>query len=89
MDILTYNLDCNIWDLERRSQKVVKEMKLRAAYSHTNGASRRGIFHYDNPVYPYIATAVGKGLWNLSEYEAELSKVFVEYAIDPTVRGTH
>ena len=70
-------------------QKIVKEMKLRAAYSHTKGAARRGIFHFDNPVYPYVATAIGKGKWNLSEYVAELSKVFSEYGIDPSFRGSH
>lgn len=52
-----------------------------------SGTPKRGIVHYDSSIYPYIATAVVKGFWNFSEYTEELSKVFKEYSIDPTVRG--
>lgn len=87
MKVLEENLFCNIWDLERRSQKAVKKLRLKAAYSQTPRAKRRGWFHFDNTVYPYIATAIGKGKWNFSEYQEELGKVFSEYNIDPNVRG--
>lgn len=84
--ILEANLDINIWELEVKSQKVVKKLKIKAAFSHAQG-TRRGLYHFDNSIYPYIATAIGKGKWNYSEYKSELSKVFEEYKIDPTVRG--
>lgn len=87
MDVLKANIDCNIWDLERRSQKVVRKMKLKAAYSQSYPTKRRGWFHYDNQIYPFIATAIGKGKWNYSEYKSELDKVFKEYNIDPNRRG--
>lgn len=53
-----------------------------------SGTPKRGIVHYDSSIYPYIATAVVKGKWNLSEYYLELLQVFQEYSINPTVRGT-
>jgi hypothetical protein len=88
MDILKSNIDVNVWDLELKSQKVVKKMKLKAAYSHSEGL-RRGIFHFDNAIYPYVATAIGKGKWNLSEYREELGNIFREYKIEPSLRGWH
>jgi len=53
-----------------------------------SGTPKRGIIHYDSSIYPYIATAVVKGLWNLSEYYIEMLEVFQEYGIDPNTRGT-
>lgn len=53
-----------------------------------NGEPLRGVAHCDSTAYPYIATAIVKGEWNVSEYPAELKKVFVEYDIDPSGRGS-
>jgi len=53
-----------------------------------NGEKKRGMVHYDSNTFPYIATAVVKGRWNLSEYPFELGAVLAQYAIDPHVRGT-
>lgn len=86
MAILKENLNCNIWELEVLSQKAIKKLKLKVAYSYDQGP-KRGLHHYDNSVYPYIATAIGKGKWNYSEYKSELNKVFKEYNIDPKKRG--
>ena len=86
MDVLKANLKVNIWELEVKSQKVVKKMGLKAAFSYRSG-KRRGLHHFDNDVYPYVATAIGKGKWNLGEYGAELEPMLEKYQIDPTVRG--
>ena len=85
--ILARNLDCNIWELEERSQSVVKSMSENFAFSHRNG-QRRGKYHFDNDVYPYIATAVGKGKWNFSEYGDELRDLLSEHGINSDERGT-
>jgi hypothetical protein len=53
-----------------------------------SGEPKRGISHYDSSIYPYIATAVVKGKWNLSGYYLKMLEVFQEYGINPTVRGT-
>lgn len=52
-----------------------------------NGESRRG-GHHDSSVYPYIATAVVKGKWNLSEYYEELYPLLIKHNININERGT-
>jgi hypothetical protein len=49
---------------------------------------KRGAFHYDSKVWPYIATALNKGKWNLSEYKKELMEFKQEYMVEFDVRGT-
>jgi len=85
MEILSKNINSNIWELEIKSQKIVKKLMLKAAFSHLKG-EKRGIFHYDNSVYPYIATALNKGRWNLTEYRKEMEKLFTKYKISPDDR---
>ena len=46
-----------------------------------------GLFHYDTSVYPYIATAIVKGQWNLSGYPKRLKHILDKYKIDTTLRG--
>lgn len=87
MEVLKANPNVNIWDFELKSQKAVKKMKLKAAFSYCQGA-KRGLHHFDNDVYPYVATAVVKGKWNLSEYQQELGGMLEECGIDPSARGT-
>ena len=48
---------------------------------------KRGLYHYDSFVYPYVATAINKGKWNLNEYQDELNPIFEEYNINPFERG--
>ena len=54
---------------------------------HYSGTKKRGIHHYDSDIYPCIATAVVKGLWNLSEYPKEMQEMMNEYKINYTIRG--
>ncbi len=86
MDILRANPNNNIWELEVNSQRVVRKMDLRAAFSYRSG-KRRGLHHFDNDIYPYVATAIGKGKWNLGEYGFELEPLLKLHQIDPTKRG--
>jgi hypothetical protein len=51
--------------------------------------SKRGMYHYDSSVFPYIATALVKGRWNISEYKNELIPLINEYGIDITQRGEY
>ena len=53
-----------------------------------SGEPLRGVAHCDSTAYPYIATAIVKGKWNVSEYPSELKAVFAEYDINPTERGS-
>ena len=65
--------------------------------SHLRAISARGLFsakkgsrvgnHYNSWIYPYTATAIVKGKWNISEYQKELDELFSEYDINPLERG--
>lgn len=49
--------------------------------------ARRGMYHYDSSVFPHIATALVKGVWNIKEYKKELVPLLEEYNISTSVRG--
>ena len=51
-------------------------------------SKKRGLFHYDSLVWPYIATAINKGKWNTSEYSQELDALSKEYNVNLSERGT-
>lgn len=72
----------NIWDFENAI--VGAGMDFMARRGDEN---RRGLYHYDSFVYPYIATAINKGKWNYNEYQKELDLLFGEYNINPFERG--
>ena len=86
LNLLEKNGNCSGWDLELKSQKVLKNLKISSAFSHRKG-KKRGLHHFDNDIYPYIATAIIKGRWNISEYSYELADLFKEYNVDPSLRG--
>lgn len=64
-----------IWDFEKNCYTVCDS--LRSYYCYAND-SKRGLIHYDSSIYPYIATAVCKGEWNIQEYSKELNQIFYE-----------
>lgn len=52
-----------------------------------NGESKKGRYHYDSSIYPYTATGITKGRWNMYRYESFLSEMFEKYDVDPNERG--
>lgn len=48
---------------------------------------KRGLNHHDSSIYPYIATALVRGKWNISEYNNELNPLLEEYNINVNTRG--
>jgi hypothetical protein len=54
---------------------------------HYDNEPKRGGNHWDSNVYPYIATALVKGKWVMSEYENELYPILKENNIDINKRG--
>jgi hypothetical protein len=54
-----------------------------------NNEPKRGSNHYDSEIYPYIATALVKGKWNLSEYPLELGGLIKKYNININNRGVY
>ena len=75
-----------IWEFEVEAQKACRKNNIYGYYVDDGGV-KRGRYHWDSKVYPYIATAIIKGGWNILEYEYELNKLFIEYNVDPKIRG--
>jgi hypothetical protein len=72
----------NIWEFEESIQETDLDYMVKLG-----GEPKRGIHHYDSFIWPYIATAINKGKWNMTEYSNELDKLFIEYKINPFERG--
>ena len=86
ISVLKRNLNVNIWQLEYKSQKIVRKLGLNIGVLAGDG-KKRGKFHCDSEYYPFIATALFKGKWTISEYPIELKNLFRKYKIDPLIRG--
>ena len=72
----------NIWQFEEAVVSFGRDFMVRIG-----GEKKRGLYHYDSLIFPYIATAINKGKWNLIEYQEELNPMFEEYGINPFERG--
>jgi hypothetical protein len=72
----------NIWQFEEAITTTGRDFMVKIG-----GERKRGIYHYDSLVFPYIATAINKGKWNLVEYQEELNPMFEEYNVNPFERG--
>ncbi len=77
----------HIHEFEPMASQVCKQLDINGLYCY-HGEDKRGMFHWDSIVYPYVATAIVKGKWNMSEYEKELSPLLKEHDIDYEIRGT-
>lgn len=86
ISLLKKNLNVNMWQLEFRSQKVVRKLGIKIGVL-AGECIKRGMNHFDSEFYPYIATALFKGKWTISEYPDELKILFEKYKIDPLKRG--
>jgi len=73
---------------EVEANTVCKNLKLQGLYSY-HKEPKRGKYHYDSIVFPYIATAIIKGKWNLWEYFNELYPLLMKYQINPEIRGAN
>ncbi len=73
---------------EQAHHESYRKLKLQGAYFYKDEIKRKSSRHFDSSVFPYIATAVVKGKWNVREYKEELLSIFEEYNINPDKRGT-
>jgi len=86
-DIYRYTKGSNIWSFEKNSNNYVNFLNLKSCYYFESKENKRGLFHWDSDIYPYIATAVVKGKWDYECYSEELAMLLHEYGIDPDIRG--
>jgi len=66
----------NIWEFEANTSRKYLNDLISLCSFDINSDKKRGKFHYDSSIYPYICTAVIKGKWNFKEYKKELYEIF-------------
>ena len=74
------------WLETNKYREIMGELNMIGAYHYDNELKRGGC-HYDSSVYPYIATALVKGKWILSEYGDILQNILKEHNVDVNKRG--
>lgn len=74
------------WLENEKYTKAMGEMNMKGAY-HYDNEPIRGANHYDTNVYPYIATALVRGKWIMSEYSKELTPILNNNNVDIKKRG--
>ena len=84
--ILLNHKGSSIWQFESSTQNDFRKFGMRSGVVKEQ-TKKRGLLHFDSNVYPYIATAIIKGKWNLSEYPDELGDLLTEYKISKSIRG--
>ena len=77
-------VDTTIWDAELGIERD-RGRTLMGAIAYRD-ERRRGMWHWDSSLFPYVATALVKGRWNIGEYP-ELVRLLAEYGVDVSVRG--
>jgi hypothetical protein len=76
----------NLPQLEVVANNICKKLELMGLFYHNN-EPKRGSAHYDTSIFPYIASALVAGKWNLSEYKQELLPLIFKYEINTNKRG--
>ena len=71
---------------EVEANKICKDLNLQGVVAY-NSEPMRGDCHYDSCVFPYTASAVVKGKWNLKEYSKELFPLLLTHQINLGERG--
>ena len=78
----------SIWEFEAFSSGVSTYFGVKTGMVYTENDVKRGQYHWTSAIYPYVATAIVKGKWNLSDYPEELTPLLKKYKIDPDIRGS-
>jgi len=72
--------NCSIYELEEGGvSKYMLDNNFKCLFAFNEGDRKRGMYHWDNSKYPFIATALHKGEWNMVEYDIEIQNLKSEY----------
>jgi len=66
----------NIWEFEGNTNDTHLKSLISLCSFNKFLDNKRGKYHYDSSVFPYVCTAVIKGKWNFKEYKKELFEIF-------------
>jgi len=79
----------NIWKFEVNSVNIVNFLNYNSVYYYNGSEKKRGMFHWDSSIYPYLNSGILKGKWDYSMYRQELTTLMEQYGINPNERGVH
>lgn len=88
MELLSQHKEKPIWKFEKDAQKTMRVFRFRVATVFEK-TSKRGTYHFNSRIYPFIATAIVKGKWNTLEYDEELTELSAEFRVNLNLRGTN
>jgi hypothetical protein len=74
------------WLENEKYKNACIHLNIKGLY-HYDNEKKRGDMHYDSNVYPYVATALVRGKWNLKEYKNELDFILNQNNINVNNRG--
>ena len=78
----------HIRDFENYASYICYDEEIEGVYYYS-GEPKKGLYHYESRVYPYIATAISAGKWNTKEYKKEIDFLSKKYNINLNDRGTN
>lgn len=76
----------NMPQFESHAHEICKSLNMQGCVYY-EGEDKRGMYHHDSNIFPYIASALVKGKWNVKEYPIELNRIFNQYKVDYNKRG--
>lgn len=78
----------NELQFEVLANKTAQRLHLTGAVYFDN-ERKRGKYHYDCSIFPYIASAIVDGKWNFLEYPDELNEINFRFNCDLSFRGNN
>lgn len=76
-----------IWTFEQNASNYVRQNGFNSFYYFNGKEKKRGRYHWDSSIYPYVATAIVKGKWDYEHYPQILEELTKKYGIDTSIRG--
>ena len=87
-EIISFYRPSTFRDVEAYGSFAMNNLNKKSCYYHCDG-QQRGSLHFDSKIFPYVATAICKGKWNLKQYPDVLDKAFKEYSVNFSTRGVY
>lgn len=83
LEVLNHCIDSTIYELEDsdKASEYMIEKGMQCLFAYNEDDQKRGMYHWDNNKYPFIATALQKGQWNEIEYPMEIENLKRGYGL--------
>lgn len=73
-------LESDVWN------QGARDLNIKGCFTYNN-EPKIGKFHYDSVIYPYICTAINKGMWYMRDYPQLMEFMLKKYNVDTSIRG--